>query len=384
MANSTDPTAARSLRERFRLAVGHEEEGMAIVEGGRVVCVNDRLSEILGYSRSELARMTNLALAVPEEKKRLRQTVQELQRKRLPLEELEFWVLRKDGSRRYIRNQYLRGPDGDGLACLVVLTTDLTEQQGAQQATTQREQPGPVLLQRALAEQESFLEQIIDASPNLVYIKDSEGRFVMVNQRYAESFGREPKDFVGKTSQEMDWPENHAKEGPARDIWSIWAGEQEVMASDQTKLMPCEWVWMGGRWCLMSTVKVPLHDADGQVWGFVGFVRDAAEPERSLAQAEILYEVSNALAAASDPEEVLRAAAIDNANPIAKAQARAERERRVCDITKRIHRAADAQMIMRIALRELSQMLGTSKAVIRLGTRAQLEAELAESLPEDE
>ena len=114
MANSTDPTAARSLRERFRLAVGHEEEGMAIVEGGRVVCVNDRLSEILGYSRSELARMTNLALAVPEEKKRLRQTVQELQRKRLPLEELEFWVLRKDGSRRYIRNQYLRGPDGDG------------------------------------------------------------------------------------------------------------------------------------------------------------------------------------------------------------------------------------------------------------------------------
>jgi GAF domain-containing protein len=290
------------------------------------------------------------------------------------------------------------------------------------------------------------------------------------------------------------------------------------MASDQTKVMPSEWVWMGGRWRLMSTVKVPLHDADGQVCGLIGFARDAAEPEQPSAQAEILYEVSKALAAASDPEGMLRAVAgpamktgahvailmhldtdaegqpewarvvavigktttplgarfyvpgssqasllgasseqplligdihlsheavneavrrymqsidahafailplrvdeqwqgvvtlawpevrrfsseekrlytlvgaqlaiaIDNANLISEAQARAARERRVRDMTERIHRAADAQIIMRIALRELSQMLGTSKAVIRLGTRAQLEAELAKSLPGQE
>ena len=309
MANSTDPKAAWSLRERFRLAVGKDAEGLVIVEGGRVACVNDRLSEILGYSRKELARMTDLDLAAPEEKKRLQQAVQQLQKERLLLEELEFWALRKDGSRRFIRNQYLRGPDGDGVARLVVLTTDLTEQKRAQQAAAQQELPGPVSAWCASAAQESFLEQVIDASPNFVYVKDCEGRFVMVNGRYAEAFGREPNDFVGKSNREMGWPEDLAKESPARGIRDIWAEEQEIMASDQPKLMPREWVWMGERWYLMSTAKVPLHDADGRVWGFVGFARDADEPEQPSAQAEILYEVSKALATASDPEEMLRVVA---------------------------------------------------------------------------
>jgi transcriptional regulator with GAF, ATPase, and Fis domain len=72
------------------------------------------------------------------------------------------------------------------------------------------------------------------------------------------------------------------------------------------------------------------------------------------------------------------ATAIDNAGMIRRAQSRAERERRVRDITERIHRSPDAGILMRVAVEELSQMLGASKAVIRLGTQDRLIAESGE------
>jgi PAS domain S-box-containing protein len=301
MANSTDPTTERSLRERFRLAILSAEEGMTIIEGGRVVCVNDRVGEIFGYSRSELARMTDLDLAAPEEKKRLRRTVLELRKQRRLLEELEFWVLRKDGGRRYVRNRYIRESGGDGIARLVVLTADLTEQQRTQQVS--------ILPKQEPLRQQPFLGQILDASPNLVYVKDRDGRFVMVNQRYAEAFGRQPQDFVGKDNLEMGWPKELAEGSPTKGIPGIWAEERELVESGQPQLIPRERVWVGGRWRLMSTVHVPLRDAEGEVWGFVGFARDAVEPEQPSAQAEMLYNVSQALAAASDPEEMLQSVA---------------------------------------------------------------------------
>ena len=78
------------------------------------------------------------------------------------------------------------------------------------------------------------------------------------------------------------------------------------------------------------------------------------------------------------------AIAIDNANLIEQAHARAEREQRVRAIADQIHRGASAEIILRSALTELNQMLGASKSVIRLGTRARLRAEFGELRSEEE
>lgn len=136
MADSADPRLEKTWREwteRFRLLVEAVEDGLTLIEGGRVVFVNDRLCEVLGYSRGELARMSDLSLAAPEERARLMRTARKAQERQLPLEELEFWAVRKDGSRCYIRNRYSMVRVKAGVPCRVVITTDLTEQRIAQQ-----------------------------------------------------------------------------------------------------------------------------------------------------------------------------------------------------------------------------------------------------------
>ena len=54
------------------------------------------------------------------------------------------------------------------------------------------------------------------------------------------------------------------------------------------------------------------------------------------------------------------------------AQARAEREQLVRTITDKVRRGTDTEAIMRITVRELGQILGASKSIVRLGTREQL------------
>ena len=45
------------------------------------------------------------------------------------------------------------------------------------------------LAEEELAEQRSFLRQVIDLNPNFVFAKDSEGRFTLVNQAIAGAYG---------------------------------------------------------------------------------------------------------------------------------------------------------------------------------------------------
>ena len=63
---------------------------------------------------------------------------------------------------------------------------------------------------------------------------------------------------------------------------------------------------------------------------------------------------------------------VENRQLLYEAQSHAERERRVRTVTDRIRRATDAESIMRVALEDLSEMLKTSKLVVRLGTPEQL------------
>jgi GAF domain-containing protein len=72
------------------------------------------------------------------------------------------------------------------------------------------------------------------------------------------------------------------------------------------------------------------------------------------------------------------AVAINNARLFNQEQMRAKQERLVRTITDKVRRGTDNQSIMKIALEELSQVLGADISTIRLGTRDEF---LSESPP---
>ncbi len=112
--------------ERFRLMAEHIQDGLIIVENDEVVYMNQKICEILGYPPDELKYLTGVDIAAPEEINKVRRIREEaFQNKRYPFE-FEYWIIRKDGARRYIRNHYSRTQMGDR-EHVFIITSDLTK-----------------------------------------------------------------------------------------------------------------------------------------------------------------------------------------------------------------------------------------------------------------
>ncbi|MGV3772958.1 MAG: PAS domain-containing protein [Verrucomicrobiales bacterium] len=63
---------------------------------------------------------------------------------------------------------------------------------------------------RTLREREAQMEAFMQNVPCAVYMKDVQGRYIYVNEAYAQVFRRKVEDFIGK-SDEMLWPKNVAQ-----------------------------------------------------------------------------------------------------------------------------------------------------------------------------
>lgn len=54
-----------------------------------------------------------------------------------------------------------------------------------------------------LAAQKSFLKRLIDSIPDLIFVKDFQGRYLLCNKSFAEAFACNPDAITGKTDQEL-------------------------------------------------------------------------------------------------------------------------------------------------------------------------------------
>ncbi|MBL4603491.1 MAG: PAS domain S-box protein [Emcibacteraceae bacterium] len=57
---------------------------------------------------------------------------------------------------------------------------------------------------------ENFLKALINATPNAVYLKDKNGKYLMINEKGAQTVGLTVKDFIGKDDKEI-FPEEIAE-----------------------------------------------------------------------------------------------------------------------------------------------------------------------------
>src|SRR5256884_6100411 len=83
---------------------------------------------------------------------------------------------------------------------------------------------------QALRRQERLLRQIIDANPSLIFVKDWDRRFVLVNEATAAVYGTTVDALVGKTDAGLN---------PNRgEVAHFLRDDREVMSAGRPKLIP--------------------------------------------------------------------------------------------------------------------------------------------------
>jgi PAS domain S-box-containing protein len=140
-------------------------------------------------------------------------------------------------------------------------------------------------VEAAVEEQRAFLRQVIDSSSSHIFVKDRDGRFVLINQALAEVFGTSVEQAQGKTDLEVS-PHLEAATAFRRD-------DLEVMDTKREKRIPEERITdFQGRRIWVQTVKRPLADPDGSVNHVIGVATDITERkqmEANLRDSEELY-----------------------------------------------------------------------------------------------
>ena len=128
----------------------------------------------------------------------------------------------------------------------------------------------------ALQQEQPLLRTLIDNLPDYVYIKSAEGRFVLANVAVARQMGfSSPDEIIGKSDFDL-FPQELAARYRAEEVEMIRSGKglynHEGPTVDASKEEENRWV---------STTKVILRNAQGEVTGFIGLGRDITEQKRA-------------------------------------------------------------------------------------------------------
>jgi PAS domain S-box-containing protein len=124
--------------------------------------------------------------------------------------------------------------------------------------------------QEALRDTEQRLQDILDNSPAVVYLKDTEGRYLLVNRQFERIFNLERPRLLGRTDHDIHAPE---------DADAYRANDLEVIAQGGPREFEETAPLADGVHTYLS-VKFPIRNARGEMYAVCGISTDITERKR--------------------------------------------------------------------------------------------------------
>jgi diguanylate cyclase (GGDEF)-like protein/PAS domain S-box-containing protein len=142
-----------------------------------------------------------------------------------------------------------------------------------------------------LVEKHGIVQAVLDGTTDAVYVKDLDGRYLLMNTAGARMMGRSPDQIVGKLDSELFSGES-AREIGERDFDALRAGGPRTVEASAE---------IGGARRFYLTTRAPYREPTGRILGMVGITRDITEEktreERKFRELSLLLELAELLQA---------------------------------------------------------------------------------------
>jgi PAS domain S-box-containing protein len=158
-----------------------------------------------------------------------------------------------DGTHKFINNSAVPiFSSRKEITGAVIVNQDITERKRAEEA---------------LLYEQSLVNALMDNSPDHIYFKDRDSRFIRLNKEQAARFGSSnPADIVGKSDFDF-FSEQHARQA-YEDEQAIMNEGSQIIALEEKE------TWPDGRVTWVSSTKMPLKDKNDKIIGTFGISRD--------------------------------------------------------------------------------------------------------------
>jgi len=241
----------RGSEGRFRTFVDHATDAFFLHEwNGTILDVNRQACDSLGYTRDELVGMSPAAIDVDTDFRKLIAS----QLESGDVVAFDSRHRRKDGSTFPVEVR-LRPFTQEGRRFAVALVRDITQRKAAE---------------RAVIESHSLLDAVVEGTSGAVFVKDLDGRYVMINSAGAHLFGLTVEEVLGRGDHDL-FPPDMADEIVTHDRQVLTSGTEHTIEEART---------MGGVTRTYLTTRGVYRDAQDQVIGLVGFSRDITDLKR--------------------------------------------------------------------------------------------------------
>src|SRR4051794_23582419 len=260
--------ALRAAEQLFRRAFDDAPIGMALIDlDGRWLRLNRSLSQMLGRTEQDLRSVKLAEISHPEDERVDRPLVQDVLAGRRRSYAIEKRFVHADGHviNALVHVSLMHG-DGERPLYFLYQLVDITDRRRAE-------------AERRAAQ--NRLQAIIDNAPTLIFIKDLEHRYLLVNRRWEELFRVSAERALGHRSREVLDPDR---------LPGYEAMDREVIATGETRstmvrVAPGE---PDDEPTELLLYKFPLRDVDGSIYAVCSIATDVTERERSARQREEL------------------------------------------------------------------------------------------------
>ncbi len=208
---------------------------------GKYTYTNPVVEKILGYKPEEVLKKYFYDLFHPEDREELKKAALEVFDEKQPFREFVNRNVHKNGNEVWVLTSGVPILDERG---------QLLGYRGADIDITERKKT-----EHALQESENLIRQVLDATPNPIFAKDRDGRYIMVNKAVAELHDTTPGEMVGNT--DLDFA--HLYLASKQEAKRFLADDRMVIDSKKPKFITAETFTLpDGTIKWFQTTKIPM------------------------------------------------------------------------------------------------------------------------------
>lgn len=155
----------------------------------------------------------------------------------------------------------------------------------------------------------ALLRQIVDNAPMLLFVRDLEGRYIMVNRLYEQLIGMDRAEILGRRPQDL-FPAAKADEYLSHDTAVVMAG-RSMNFEESSFVRGEERYWLAH--------KTPVYDSNGRITGVAGMSTEITarkKAERELLQLNRNLEAAN-IELRSTQEQLIQAEKLESVGRLA-------------------------------------------------------------------
>jgi PAS domain S-box-containing protein len=265
-------SAEKALREsekRYRGLYHHTPAMLHSIDtSGRIVSVSDYWSDVMGYRREEVIGRRLTSFFKEESRRHAEENVFKEFFKTGFVKDVPYQFVKKNKEIIDVLLSAIADRDDQGqIKRTLAVSIDVTERKRAEEALKHAKEALSRYsqdLERQVQKRIREIHSILKYTPAVVYIKDKEGRYILVNSRFEELFDVKNEAVKGKTDFDVL---------SKRVADQFRASDQKVLA-DSRSYQENEYIPQADGLHTYLSVKFPIYDESGAISGVCGILND--------------------------------------------------------------------------------------------------------------